>query len=60
MFPAIGRLWTALKAILAIGLMAILSLHTAKIAERKGVNPFTAALVDPVTTGSIKASRIHR
>jgi hypothetical protein len=57
MQSAFSRLWTGLKATLAIGLLAAGSLYSAKIVDRKGVNPFTAALVEPTTTGSIKPSR---
>jgi hypothetical protein len=51
------RLWTVLKATIAIGLLAAVSLHSAKIVDRKGMNPFTAALAEPTTTGSIKPVR---
>ncbi|KQP38376.1 hypothetical protein ASF49_05075 [Methylobacterium sp. Leaf104] len=55
MQSALGRLATVLKATLAIGLLAALSLYSADIADRKGLNPFAAALAEPVSTGSVRA-----
>ncbi|GJD74101.1 MULTISPECIES: hypothetical protein [Methylobacterium] len=55
--PAIDRLWTFLKATLAIGLLAAGSLYSANVMDRRGLNPFAAALVEPVTTGSVKGGR---
>lgn len=57
MHSAFSRLWTVLKATLAIGLLAAGSLYSANVVDRKGMNPFAAALVEPATTGSIKAGR---
>ena len=57
MQSAFSRFRTALKATLAIGLLAAGSLYAAQVVDRKGVNPFTAALAEPMTTGSIKPSR---
>lgn len=59
MLPALGRLWTVLKAAMAIGLLAAGSLYSANVVDQKGLNPFAAALTEPVTTGSIKASKIR-
>lgn len=55
--PAAGRLWAVLKATLAIGLLAAKSLYPASIVDRKGLNPFAAALAEPLVTGSIKPLR---
>lgn len=60
MLTVFGRLWTALKATVAIGLLAGLSLYSANVVDQKGLNPFAAALTEPTTTGSIKANRVHR
>jgi hypothetical protein len=57
MLSAFSRLWTVLKAALAIGLLAAGSLYSAQIIDRRGVHPVTAALAEPTTTGSIKPSR---
>ena len=57
MLSALSRIWTVLKAALAIGLLAGGSLYSAQIVDRQGVNPFTAALAEPTTTGSIKPNR---
>ena len=54
MMFAFSRLWTVLKATLGIGLLVAGSLYSATILDRKGVNPFTAALAEPTTTASIK------
>lgn len=58
MFSAFSRLWTVLKAAMAIGLLAAGSLYSANVVDQKGLNPFAAALVEPVTTGSVKPSQI--
>jgi hypothetical protein len=57
MHLAFDRLWTVLKATLAIGLLAAGSLYSANVVDRQGLNSFTAALADPVTTGSLKAGK---
>jgi hypothetical protein len=59
MLFALGRLWTVLKAALAIGLLAVGSLYSANVVDQKGLNPFAAALGEPVITGSIRASQIR-
>ncbi|MHC2002028.1 hypothetical protein ACYQR9_16560 [Methylobacterium sp. CM6241] len=52
---ALVRLWTVLKATLAIGLLAASSLYSASVADRQGLNPFAAALTEPTTTtGAIR------
>lgn len=53
MHPAFGRLWTVLKAALAIGLLAAGSLYSANIVDRRGLNPLAAALNEPAMTGTI-------
>lgn len=60
MQSAFARLWTVLKATLAIALLAAVSLYSANVVDQKGLNPFAAALAEPTTTGSVKASRVHR
>lgn len=57
MHSAFSRLWTVLKAALAIGLLAAGSLYSANVVDRQGLNPFAAALIDPATTGAIRPSR---
>lgn len=59
MLSAVSRFWTVLKAALAIGLLAVGSLYSASIVDKQGLNPFAAALTDPVTTGSIKPKRVR-
>jgi hypothetical protein len=59
MHLAFDRLWTVLKATLAISLLAAGSLFSANVMDQQGLNPFAAALVDPVTTGSLKAGKIE-
>ena len=54
MHPALTRLWTVLKATLAIGLLAVGSLYSASIVDKQGLNPFAAALAEPTTTGSVR------
>lgn len=54
---ALSQLWIGLKATLAIGLLAAGSLYSAKIVDERGVNPFVAALGEPVVTGSIQSGR---
>ncbi|KQO67997.1 hypothetical protein ASG51_10055 [Methylobacterium sp. Leaf465] len=56
MRSATGRLWTVLKATLGIGLLAALSLYSASVVDQRGLNPFAAALAEPATTGTVKAS----
>ena len=51
---AFSRLWTVLKATLGIGLLVAGSLYSATLIDRKGANPFAAALDEPTTTASIK------
>ena len=58
MHLAFSRLWAILKAMLAVGLLAAGSLYSANVVDRKGLNPFAAALVEPATTGSVKAGRV--
>ena len=60
MHPALDQLWTVLKATLAISLLAAGSLFSANAMDQLGLNPFTAALAEPTTTGSIKPSRAVR
>ncbi len=55
MHPALRRLWTVLKATLAISLLAAGSLYSANVVDRQGLNPFAAALAEPTITGAIKA-----
>jgi len=55
MLPALGRLWTVLKAAMAIGLLAAGSLYSANVVDQKGLNPFAAALGEPATTGAVSA-----
>ena len=54
MMFAFSRLWTVLKATLGIGLLIAGALYSAEIVDRRGANPFAAALIDPTTTASIK------
>ena len=54
---ASSRLWAGLKATLAVGLLAAGSLYSASLVDRKGLNPFAAALAEPLATGSIKPVR---
>ena len=56
---AFSPLWTILKATLAIALLAAGSLYSANVMDQRGLNPFAAALAEPVTTGSIKAGRVE-
>ena len=55
MHLAFKRLWTVLKATMAIALLAAGSLYSANVVDKQGLNPFAAALMEPVTTGSVKA-----
>jgi hypothetical protein len=55
MYLAFSWFWTVLKAALAIGVFIGMSLYSAQIVDREGANPFTAALAEPTTTGSIKS-----
>jgi len=48
-------LWTVLKAAFVIALVAAMSLYWASVIDQEGLNPFAAALIEPVTTGSVKA-----
>lgn len=59
MHLAFSRLWTVLKATLAIGLLAAGSLYSANVVDQKGLNPVAAALIDPTTTGSVKADQVE-
>jgi hypothetical protein len=34
-------------------------LYSASVVDQRGLNPFAAALAEPVTTGTVKASRMH-
>ena len=56
MLLAFSRVWTVLKATLAIGLLAAGSLYSANLVDQKGLNPFAVALAEPTTTGSIKVA----
>lgn len=56
---AFGPLWTILKATLAVGLLAAGSLYSANVMDQRGLNPFAAALAEPVATASIKAVRVE-
>jgi hypothetical protein len=56
MQAAFSRIWTVLKATVAIGLLAGLSLYSANVVDQRGLNPFAAALTEPTTTGTIKTA----
>ena len=59
MHPAFTRLWTVLKATLAIGFLAGGSLYSANVLDKQGLNLFAAALAEPMTTGSVRTSRVE-
>lgn len=54
MHSALTRLWTGLKATLAIGLLAVGSLYSANALDKQGLNPFAAAMAEPTTTGALR------
>jgi len=56
MQAAFNRIWTVLKATVAIGLLAGLSLYSANVVDQRGLNPFAAALTEPTMTGAIKTA----
>jgi hypothetical protein len=56
---AFSHLRTVLKAVLGISLLAAGSLYSANLVHQKGLNPFAAALVERVATGSVKAARVE-
>lgn len=59
MLSAFGRFWTVLKARLAIGLLAGMSLFWTNLVDQKDPNPLPRPWTDPTTTGSLKVSRAH-
>ena len=59
MHSAFSHLRTVLKAVLAISILAAGSLYSANVVHQEGLNPFAAALVEPVATGSVKVARVE-
>jgi hypothetical protein len=53
MHSAFSRLWTVLKATLAIGLLVAGSVYSANVVDQKGLNLLAAASIEPTATGSI-------